>query len=161
MTTNKSKERGTRAETAVARALQRLGFPHAERRTLKGNRDEGDITGCPGICWEVKGGNAARTASDLDIAGWMAETETERGNAKAEVGILVVQRKGINYPDADRWHAYIRVEQLSALLVPDAPHPLYDDTPTGFPICLSLANLTVLLRFAGYGEPLPSPKEGP
>ena len=55
---NKPKQIGTRAETAVARYLAANGFPHAERRTLRGREDAGDITGTPGVCWEVKGGEA-------------------------------------------------------------------------------------------------------
>jgi len=91
---NPSKAIGTQAETLVTRFLQENGFGTAERRALHGTYDLGDITGTPGICWEVKSGHAAETASDGLINAWLAETETERKNAKADIGVLVVKRKG-------------------------------------------------------------------
>ncbi len=88
--TNKPKAIGTAAETAVVRYLQANGFPHAERRALRGELDAGDITGCPGICIEVKGGEAARSASDGDVAAWMKEVRAETLNADAEIGFSPV-----------------------------------------------------------------------
>lgn len=75
---------GTAAETAVVRCLRTAGFPHAERRALRGVLDAGDVTGTPGVAWEVKGGAAARTASDGQLVAWLAETERERLTAGAD-----------------------------------------------------------------------------
>ncbi|NAE18288.1 hypothetical protein, partial [Enterococcus hirae] len=61
---------GTAAETATVRYLRTAGFPHAERRALRGTHDCGDITGTPGLAWEVKGGQAAKGASDGQVAQW-------------------------------------------------------------------------------------------
>lgn len=105
---NKPRNIGTAAETAVVRYLVANGFPHAERRSLKGNLDQGDITGTPGICWEVKGGAAAKNASDGQVQAWLEETERERVNAGATIGILVLQRKGIGAINAGRWWAIER-----------------------------------------------------
>src|SRR5690606_27104000 len=63
---SRSKDIGTRAETAVVRYLRANGFEHAERRALRGRQDAGDITGTPGICWEVKA--RKRPISDTDVA---------------------------------------------------------------------------------------------
>lgn len=104
---SKSKVIGTAAESAVVKVLLPF-WPSVERRALKGTLDEGDITGTPGIVWEVKGGAAAKTASDGQIEAWLDETEKERSNANADVGVLVVQRKGIGYPNAGRWWAVFR-----------------------------------------------------
>src|SRR5690606_4660297 len=52
----KPRDTGTRAETAVVRYRRDHGWPHAERRALRGNQDAGDITGTPGVCWSVKAG---------------------------------------------------------------------------------------------------------
>lgn len=137
------KDIGTAAETAVVRALRTLGFPHAERRALAGAQDLGDITGTPGVVWEVKGGQQTRQPSDEQIAAWMAETEVERVNAGAGVGVLVLQRHGVGPANAHRWWAYLQG----------------DDWMLGcghrYPIRLLLSDACVVLRVSGYGEPLP------
>ena len=125
----------------MVRALRGLGFPQAERRALAGIHDLGDITGCPGIVWEVKAGAAAKTASDGQIDAWLAETEAERVNARADVGVLVTARAGIGALNADRWWAHV-------------PVGFSHETTTGFPVRMTLANACSMLRFAGYGEPV-------
>jgi hypothetical protein len=54
--TNRSKNIGTAAETAVVKAARAYGFPGAERRALHGSTDLGDILLCPGVIVEVKAG---------------------------------------------------------------------------------------------------------
>lgn len=46
---NRSKAKGTSAESAVTTYLQTMGFIHAERRSLNGIHDRGDIAGIPGV----------------------------------------------------------------------------------------------------------------
>lgn len=148
---SRSKDIGTRAETAVTRYLQASGFPHAERRALRGRQDAGDITGTPGICWEVKA--RKRPISDTDVAAWLAETETEAAAADAEIGVLVVRRPGVGEAHAGRWWAYMRLGTAAILhvaLVNPAP-----ETWTGPPVRMLLGDAVRLLRAAGYGEPLP------
>ncbi|WP_238434486.1 hypothetical protein [Micromonospora tarensis] len=140
---------GTRAESAVVRYIQPNGFPHAERRSLRGALDAGDITGTPGICWEVKGGDAARTASDLMISRWMGELAAEVTNAKADVGLLVVQRAGVGPANAGRWWAYMPAFQVAGLVYDE----LTISGPNAFPVRMLLADALTLLRAAGYGEP--------
>jgi hypothetical protein len=146
---NKPKAVGTAAETAVARYLAANGFPHAERRALRGTLDAGDITGCPGVCIEVKGGDAAKDASDLLVADWLAETETERLNARADVGVLVLQRRGVGPANAGRWWAVMTLPILLSLTVlpRDYLHP-------AIPLRMLLADAVQLLGAAGYGQPL-------
>ena len=91
---NKSKACGTSAETHVVRYLQANGFPHADRRALKGSLDVGDILVCPGLIVEVKAGAAAENASDGQLRLWCAETVREKVNAKADAAFLVVKRSG-------------------------------------------------------------------
>lgn len=86
-----SKQKGTAFETAVVRVLRNV-FPYAERAPLAGNKDRGDITGTPGLVWECKN---VRT---LRLGEWIDETETERINADADYGILVVKRHGRGNP---------------------------------------------------------------
>jgi len=104
---SRSKAKGTAAETAVVQALRSLGFPYAERRALAGALDLGDITGCPGICFEVKDARTWKAGE------WLRETETERVNAKADFGILVIKVPGVGHQNAHRW---LSVMELGAAL---------------------------------------------
>ena len=142
---NRPKAIGTATETAVVKALRRHGFPHAERRALAGTLDQGDVTGCPGIVFEVKGGTAAKTASDGLVVEWLAETERERVNAGAEVGVLVLQRAGIGPANADRWWAVLQM-----------PVRTIEGRATGewVPCRMTLADACRVLRLWGYGSPL-------
>lgn len=137
------KDIGTAAETAVVRALRQLGFPHAERRALAGAFDLGDIVGTPGIVWEVKGGNAAKTASDGQVFQWVEETERERRNAGADIGILVMQRSGIGAGNAHRWLAVTRLHHL----VPRGTRVVQ------IPVRTTLDQICLQLRYLGYGTP--------
>lgn len=78
-------------------ALRRNGWPHAERLALGGSNDKGDSTGHPGLIFECK------DAKTWKLAEWMRETETERANAGADFGVLVVKVPGVGYPNAEKW----------------------------------------------------------
>jgi hypothetical protein len=147
----RSRDIGTAAETAVVRHLRPNGFPHAERRALRGVADAGDIAGTPGICWEIKGGAAARTASDLLIWEWLHELAAEMVNAAADVGVLVLQRAGVGPANAGRWWAIMPAGQVVALARPGVE----PDVPLDrllFPVRMLLADAVSLLRAAGYGS---------
>lgn len=148
------KDIGTKAESAVVRYLTDHGFPHAERRALRGINDVGDITGTPGIVWEVKGGEAARTASDNQIERWLGETEVERRNAREHIGILVIARSLKNVRD---WWACCWADQLTWLITKDSSSQL--DYARTIPIRITLAHMVPLLRAAGFGEPLEDEQE--
>lgn len=150
MTPRRPRDIGTATETAVVRYLTANGWPHAERRSLRGTADAGDITGTPGICWEVKGGQAARQASDLQIDRWMQELDTERVNAGAEIGILVVQRAGIGPANAGRWWAVIPLSTVALLRCGIQPPP-NRLVAADAPVRMHLAEAVTLLRSAGYG----------
>ena len=135
---------GTAAETAVVRHLQASGFPLAERRALHGAADLGDITGTPGLVWEVKGGEAAKTASDGQIAAWLDETARERANAGGEHGFLIVQRARKNVRD---WWAVIDVCDLAKLVRRDAL-----DQHSNMHCLIMLAQLVELLAIAGWAS---------
>ena len=139
---------GTKAETAVVRAAQRLGFPHAERRALRGRSDVGDILLCPGVVIEVKGGDMARRASDALVAKWLVETERERVNAGAEHAFLVVQRAGVGPRNAHQWHAYWTADAWARLLGHEAPVAL-----AGATIRTSLESSLAALVANGWGGP--------
>jgi hypothetical protein len=98
------------AENGVVSYLLDHGWPYAERRRTHGMNDKGDVSGTPGICWEVKG------ARNIDLPGWLRETERERVNANADVGVLVVKTKGYGEPRAGEWAAVVPLSVMTDLL---------------------------------------------
>lgn len=103
-----SKRKGTAAESAVVQYLQTMGFVQAERRSLNGAKDRGDIAGLPGVVIEVK--NCARQ----ELAGWVAEAEVERDNDGADLGVVWHKLRGKGNP-AD-WFVTMSGQQFAALL---------------------------------------------
>lgn len=146
---NRPRAIGTYAETAVTRAARLRGFPYADRYALHGARDTGDVGLCPGVIVEVKGGDAAKHASDLDVQNWLDETARERDNANAAVAFLVVQRPHVGAPNAARWWAYWRLGWISDLSYIQAfgyaRHVVVRTT---------LGDALDMLRAAGYGDPI-------
>lgn len=149
---NRSKNIGTAAETAVVRYLRANGYPYAERRALAGATDLGDVTGTPGVCWEIKGGSAAEAASDLLIATWLDETDTEIRNSSSAYGVLVVKRRGIGPANCGAWWAIMRGAAWADLLNAATHIRVHDHH---YPVRVHLASMVALLRSAGYGEPHP------
>lgn len=158
--TNRPKAIGTAAETALVRYAQTNGFPGAERLALKGNLDEGDATLCPGAGVESKAGKAAESASDAQVAAWLAEAEVERQNRRADVMVLVLKRKGKGAANAGQWWAYLPSWAFVMLSAPKAWRYVLDlqdrvdlinDGPA---VRITYAEALTLLRRAGYGDPL-------
>lgn len=149
---NKPKAIGTRTETAVVRYLREHGWPAAERRALRGTCDAGDITGTPGICWSVKGGVAAETASDAQINTWRHQLDQQQQYAHADVAVLVVKRRGHSTASAGAWWAVLSAATVCTLVDPTAD---VDDEAPMPAVRLRLADAAGLLRWAGYGQPLP------
>lgn len=105
---NRSKAKGTSAESAVVQYLQTMGFTHAERRTLNGAYDRGDIAGIPGVVIEVK--NCARQ----ELAAWVAEAERERDNDRSNLGVVWHKLRGKAHPS--KWFVTMSGEQFVSLL---------------------------------------------
>ena len=148
---NKSKAVGTQFSSDVIRYLREHGFPHAELRNQAGAFDKGDIVGCPGVAWECKGGHAAEVASDLQVTAWLMETETERVNAKADIGVLVMKRAAIGAKRAGRWWAVMPLWVLRG-------GPVKGDPLNHLPVRMHLVDAVVVLHELGYGtaaEPPP------
>lgn len=141
--TNKSKGIGTAAESAVVRYLLASGFPHAERRALHGKLDQGDITGTPGLCIEVKAGEMAKSLYPQLLTEWIKETEVERINSRANVGLLVIQRRGFGMTRVGYWWAVLS----SSVCMPS------DIDPHDF-LMMELSTAIHTLRGLGYGEPI-------
>lgn len=105
-----AKAKGTAAETAVVQYLRTRWWPGAERRALAGAKDLGDVTGTPGVVWEVKAGGR------LAIPEWLRETVVERDNAGVPLGLLVVKPKGVGVTKVHEWWAIQPLEQATWLL---------------------------------------------
>ncbi|MCI2424113.1 hypothetical protein MOQ72_42635 [Saccharopolyspora sp. K220] len=142
-----NRRKGHDAERAVARWLRANGFPHAERavRTVHTTNDRhvadpGDLTGTPGITWQIK--DTARESLDA----WLRELDEQTAAARANIGLLVHRRRGT--ADPGRWWTWLRVADLGTLL--DAKGRHHRDRR--HPIRMELAHAAELLRAAGYGE---------
>jgi hypothetical protein len=103
-----SKRKGTAAESAVVAFLHAAGFVQAERRTLNGAKDRGDIAGIPGVVIEVK--NCARQ----ELAAWVAEAELERDNDGASLGVVWHKLRGRSNPGD--WFVTMSGAQFANLL---------------------------------------------
>lgn len=162
--------KGKDRELRVVAYLRVNGFPGAERMVRTGYRnsgrvshDCGDITGTPGIAWQVK---------DIAEREWykipriLVDTEAQAMAGKADFGVLVIRRAGHAHPS--EWWAHMYLADLVRLVVGDdqsananASHFAGSDICESerrallkFPIRFELGELLPLLRVAGYGTPL-------
>jgi hypothetical protein len=149
-----SAERGKAGERAVVAYLRVSGFPGAERTVRTGysvasrtSRDRGDIDGTPGIVWQVK--ITAEVKWHL-VPQWLADTDDQRRAAEADIGILVIRRKGHSHPSS--WWAHLHLHQL-VRLTGGTDH----ETDRRVPVRLELQHVIPLLRRAGYGSPVERP----
>lgn len=86
--TNRSKAKGSAWERAIVEHLRAAGWPFAERRLAGAAKDRGDIAGVVGVVIEAK-----NTAS-RKLAEWVDETEVERVNDGAWLGVVWHKRTG-------------------------------------------------------------------
>lgn len=111
---NRSKARGTQAESSVVLYFRKRGWPFAERRTLPGAYDKGDLAGVHGIAGaavlEVK------SCKTIDVPGWLREAAAEQTNAGATVSAVISKPRGIGHDRVGEWHAFLTVRQLCDLL---------------------------------------------
>ncbi len=149
--TNRPKQIGTAAETAVTRICLPY-FPDAERRVLHGDADQGDIKLNRRWIVEVKGGKQTIQVGDKLLAKWVTELWTEIGHAGAEHGFLVLQRAGVGAPNAHRWWAYIPLGHLI-----DAMTGAYRAAPSVYDtmVRLELGQLLAVLASAGETDVVP------
>ena len=147
---NRPRNIGTAAETAVVKVLKPY-WPTADRSPLRGSHDQGDIRGTGCIIWEVKAGAAAkgRTSTGEPAPGlvteWLRQTEVERENAGARLGVLVTTRRGVGADNARRWWAWLSVAALADITgAPGHTNPA--------PVRLELGALLDLLADQGFTD---------
>ena len=105
--------------------LRANGFPHAERRTLSGAADKGDINCAPGLVIECK--SQARHS----WAEWLDEATAEASTVgPGTVGIVWAHRRG----KADPGAGYVVMTGATAtqlLRLAGYGNPLEDDSTSG------------------------------
>lgn len=154
-----NREKGAVAERQLVSWLRENGWPGAERAVRTGYRtatrvsaDPGDVTGTPGLVWQMK--YTTRFEWPAVFAANLSETEEQRVAAGADFGLLIQRRAGT--ADVGRWWVWLRVADLARLL---RPLPSARATDLGQPaLRMELAGLVPLLRAAGYGTPLADPE---
>ncbi len=149
---NRSKIKGTKAETAVVKWFRENGYPDAERIPLAGANDEGDVRPIRGLGVQVKDGYTdGREPSDQLIRRWMQDLFFQRINGGHELGLLVHKRAGKGSPADWRW--YINGNAFGDALRGDHCH-----------LWIPYVQLTgeAVLRFLDWSgwKPMPSGPEG-
>lgn len=89
---SRSKQKGTRWESAIVGYLTEHGFSHAERRALTGSQDRGDIAGVPG--WVLEAKNCSATSLGV----WVDEALAEQANDGADYAAVWHHRRGKSSP---------------------------------------------------------------
>jgi hypothetical protein len=114
-----NRAKGARAELLVVKWLRDNGWPGAERSISTGHRstvreraDLGDITGTPGIAWQVT--DNSKLDQPAVFARRLADTETQRAAADADFGFLIQRRRGT--ADAGRWWVHVQSADMPGLL---------------------------------------------
>ena len=113
-----ARQAGTRFESLIAGYLARVWDDRIERRAKSGAKDRGDLSGV-----RIMGQRVVVECKDhnrLDLAGWWAEADTERGNDDASAAFIVHKRRGRAHP-ADQW-VTLTLGDLVALLVGSRDH---------------------------------------
>ena len=155
MMVNRSKQKGTAAESAVVNWLRGVGFVEAERLALRGNLDVGDVRVRPGIHLEVKAGAAAAHPSQGQVVKWRDEATVEGVNGGVDC-YLVTKRKGS--ADPGTWLVHLTLQELSGLLATRSQG--YARTWIEEPAVITLSSL-VMLTTAQLHRPIhPSRVEG-
>lgn len=112
-----AKKAGASFERLIADCLAAHVDDRIDRRVKTGRNDKGDIGGVRHmgnrVVIETKNHNR------LDLAGWVDEADTERGNDDAAVGLVIHKRRGVGDP-LDQY-VTTTVRDLIALLTGDRP----------------------------------------
>lgn len=95
-----AKAAGSRLEREVADYLAAHVDDRIDRRVKTGAKDRGDIGGLRHMTQRVT--VEVKNTSRINLAGWMAEAQAERGNDDAGTCLVVHKRHGKGDP-ADQW----------------------------------------------------------
>lgn len=114
-----AKAAGTRFESSIAAYLAEHVDDRIERRAKTGAKDRGDIAGL-----RAMGNRVVVEAKDYggryQVGPWLTETETERVNDDAHVGLVVAKRRGTQDPGDQV--VILTLRDLVALFTGERPH---------------------------------------
>jgi len=116
-----AKKAGTAHETAIADYLAQHVDDRIERRTRNGGKDRGDLSGIR-LSPALGGGRVVaelKNTTQIAFGPWQRETETERGNDDALIGLIIHKRRGVAHP-GQQW-VTCTVDDLVALLTGSRP----------------------------------------
>lgn len=91
---NRNKAKGTSHESNLVTYLKSKWWPFADRLSLSGAQDRGDVRLGDGISVVIE----AKNEKSIDCAGYIKEVEAEMKNANAEVGFAWIKRRGTTDP---------------------------------------------------------------
>lgn len=94
---NPAKAKGSQAERDVVKYLKENGFQYADRRLAGATLDKGDISGIPGVTFEIK------NHATMKLSEWLDELSVEMTNDGAWTGVVVHKKKGQGNPG--NWYA--------------------------------------------------------
>lgn len=153
-----SRDKGARYERAWAKCLRENGFGGAERGRDNGFRsgdragtDRYDTQGVIGVLFDVKAGYD--TASPQRELEWLTKVDSD-ARATGSIGVLVRNRRG--QADPTSWWAHLTAMTFFDLYATgaDIDRGLSLPLPLGA-VRIRAGDLILLLRAAGYGDPLP------
>lgn len=108
--------KGTAFESDVVAYLAAvLGDDRIERRARNGANDRGDVAGVR----TVLGGRVVvecKNHNRLNLAGWVAEAEIEKGNDDATVAVVVHKRRGVGAKRMGDTYVTLTLHDLAVLL---------------------------------------------
>lgn len=117
--TNRSaRAAGTRFERQIADWLAQHLDDRIDRRVKRGSKDRGDLSGIRTV---MNGRVVAecKNTTRTNLAGWIAEAETERGNDDAVAGVVISKRHG-NANPGDQW-VHMTLTDFVALITGSRP----------------------------------------
>lgn len=103
-----SKRKGSAWELAIAKYLVEQGWTSAERRVAGATLDKGDIYGIIGCVIEAK------NEKKITLSEYLKELEVEMRNAKADMGVVMVKKKGTT--DAGQGYAVMPISLWTKLM---------------------------------------------
>ena len=151
--TNRSKAKGTAAESAVKAAAEAHGIA-AVRVALAGAGDQGDVWALPQgsgakVCIEVKAGEQGANPSWTQIDKWFREAEDEAARTpNCDVAVLVVKRKGSGM--AGDWHSWARLSDLQSWLTPPSARRYIQPYLSDQRVMMPLGDLLHLIKVGYY-----------
>lgn len=112
-----ARKAGSAFESLVVGYLAEHVDDRIERRARNGSKDRGDVSGLRHMGGRVV--VECKNTARLDLAGWLAEAEVERGNDDAVAALVVHKRHG--KASAAEQLVTLRLVDLVALLTGERP----------------------------------------